>query len=502
MRLQAVFLMGTIGALLAGCSATGDVGGASAQAGDVVRLQCRAGAGDACTAVPVASPRSWQRLLTSDPGIPKTFEQLSDYQRVLAERRELEPGDAGFEECGEASHQRLVLGLTNPELSGPQRDIVAAAANAELPSFEHRHETEHFVLWWTNQSTHEKDNIPDSSIVEETALYMEAAWDTYVRTFGRQPYLPEGADKMEVIFYDISGFGRASPPQGPIQLDAYHFVDKPGIRQPTSAHELFHKLQYAYGYRTKHKPISPYKWFSEGTATWAEVYIWQRVSRGAKVTRIFDEPDRPLYDASYYAVPFWLYYHHELDVDQKDPMVAYFESYDEIGYEEDVLASRIGADWTSSEAEPSVDNFFSTFSMARVHGDWRSPALQPILGRDDIDVSDPHVFMNEVELTRDAAFSQTDSVSQLGSDYYRFGFDPEDDGNMIHLAIEGAPDGDFAYYLAWEWDGHIIAKSFPFWLDNQLTWSTPFRPGYVDAMVVIVSGRDIGGDYTIRASMD
>ncbi|MFP5214014.1 MAG: hypothetical protein ACLGPL_11625, partial [Acidobacteriota bacterium] len=120
-----------------------------------------------------------------------------------------------------------------------------------IPRFENVAETEHFILHWTNTSKNEGDNIPDPGVVRETGEYLETAWKKYETAFGRRPYMARGANKIDVYFRDLECFGEADPPDVPISFDAENWMKKPGIRKPTSAHELFHKLQYAFGYRTR-----------------------------------------------------------------------------------------------------------------------------------------------------------------------------------------------------------------------------------------------------------
>jgi len=100
-------------------------------------------------------------------------------------------------------------------------------------------------LRWTNASSHAADNVSDPEI--ETAGYFEAARDKLTGLFGRAPYLPPGGTKIGVIFHDIECYAYAEPPEGPIELNSAVWMKMPSIRQSTSAHELFHKLQYAYG---------------------------------------------------------------------------------------------------------------------------------------------------------------------------------------------------------------------------------------------------------------
>ena len=113
----------------------------------------------------------------------------------------------------------------------------------ERPFFENRLETEHFILKWTVKSPHRRDNIRDPEIVRETAGYLETAWEKLTGLFGRTPYLPPGSHKIAVVFKDLEYFAYADPPEGPIELNSFVWQKMPSIRQATSAHELFHKLQ-------------------------------------------------------------------------------------------------------------------------------------------------------------------------------------------------------------------------------------------------------------------
>jgi len=120
---------------------------------------------------------------------------------------------------------------------------------ADCPSFENQLETEHFIFRWTNASSHAADNISDPEIARETAGYLEAAWDKLTGLFGWTPYVPPGGSKIGVIFHDLECYAYADPPEGHIELNSSVWMRMPSIRQSTSAHELFHKLQYACGYK-------------------------------------------------------------------------------------------------------------------------------------------------------------------------------------------------------------------------------------------------------------
>jgi len=260
----------------------------------------------------------------------------------------------------------------------------SSAVDSNMPSFENRCETDHFVLWWTNRSMASGDNISDPQIINETGEYLEKAWGEYTELFGRRPHTAPGRDKIDVVFWDIDGYGVSDPPDGPIQFSSYIWVHNKTVRKPTSAHELFHKLQYAYGYKTKWQPRKPYQWFTEGTAAWSEAFVWGRVSNQNKVDALFKNTDMDLYEADYRAMPFWIYFvqgNHEHPNNQL--MVKLFEKCEELRDERRALSQVI------NETYGSVDSFFRAFAKERRNGFWSEACADPykcILGPDGRDI--------------------------------------------------------------------------------------------------------------------
>lgn len=269
----------------------------------------------------------------------------------------------------------------SPASRGPEH-----SPDSEMPAFENRLETEHFVLRWTNKSRDPADNIPRPEIVQETGGYLEIAWSKYVELFGRTPYRAPGKDKIEVVFRDIDCYGVADPPDGPIQFSADAWMKNPGIRQPTSAHELFHKLQYAYGYKTKWYPAPPYMWFTEGTAAWAEVYVWGRVSRQCKVEKIFQNTKIDLYDADDMAMPFWIYFvSGNGETPNNQLMARLLERCEKLQDEKLAVKELV------QETYGSADAYFASFAKERKDGFWADCCSAPyrcILGPDGKDVVD------------------------------------------------------------------------------------------------------------------
>ncbi len=265
--------------------------------------------------------------------------------------------------------------------AGMPNTLGIKAANSDEP-FENRLETAHFVLHWTSRSNFNPDNISDPAIIRETAGYLETAWKKYVDLFGRKPYMPPGHNRIDVVFRTMDCYGLADPPDAPIQLNARAWVEQPGIRKPTSAHELFHKLQYAYGYKTRWTPHEPYSWFTEGTAAWSEVYVWGRVSRTCKVDEMFKDIKMDLYEADYTALPFWIYF---VSGNQPHPrndlMAKLFEKCEQLG------SVRKALDEVIRENYGPPDQFFAKFAKERKNGFWSRccDAYSCILGPDGKD---------------------------------------------------------------------------------------------------------------------
>lgn len=468
--------------------------------------------------IPTLDEPTWNRLAAPDPAVPRTARRLRDYGRLLygPQRRSLprtvtEVPRIGtlrslYEECGEVAWYRLFLGLSNPRLTRAQREEIEAEIEADLPIFEHNTETDHFILRWTESSPNATDNITDIAIITETGGFLEDAWNRYVANFGRSPYVPAGASKIEVVFYNIPGaHGVASPPDGPIQLNSDSWVNTPGLRQSVSAHELFHKLQYAFGFRTSWNPPNPYKWFSEGTASWAEVYVWQRVSGSYKITSMFTNPDLNLYDASYSALPFWLFFEARQKSNAADNPIRHFlETCEPTGDLTSALEQVIDEEWAPNNVYGQLDSFYALFARERRIGAWKTGptgGLYPTILAPDGTAVVPNLTVTTVSLGNTDTYSVTQAVSALGSDYYRFAFEADSNGETFSCSVTGVVGGNYSYYLIWEKGGAWRRAAFPFVNSGSYSYSEVVNLAEADALVLIISGRGVGGAYTLNASI-
>jgi hypothetical protein len=469
--------------------------------------------------VPVLKVDDWKRLTAADPAVPRSFAQLKALSRRLFDRelRKLEKQQrwmlrprAGLlrtrvEECGEAAHATLFAGLSNPFLNPAQRANIESDMDADTPAFESSTQTTHFDLKWTNQSANANDNIANGQIVTDTGGFLEDAWTRYAQVFGRDPYVPAGATRIEVQFHDISGYGVASPPDGPIQFDAKSWVDLPGIRRPTSAHELFHKLQYAFGYRRTWNPTGAYKWFSEGMASWAEVFMWQRVSGGYKINDLFTDPDLNLYDASYSALPFWIFYEARQKSDATDqPILSYLRKYELDGDEEHTLADAIADEWAAGNAYRTLPNFFALFARERRIGAWKLGPTGNLYGNildpDDAALA-PALVTVDVPLESGDTYTNSSFISALGTDYYSFQLGATTAGQTLTVSVDAAAGTDQSYYLMYYRAGQWLRALFPPGLSGDYSLTESIDLAQADQVTLAISGRGIGGAYAIQTSV-
>ncbi len=469
--------------------------------------------------VPILRPKEWRRLISADPTIPRSYGQMKILAGRLFDptlRERLRQRDFAYrpieglhipavEECGESAYASFFAGLSNPHLAQRQRLSLESDMDEDTAGFEHQHETDHFVLNWTDSSSNAADNISDASIITETGDHLEHAWDVYETVFGRTPYLPSGASKMEVVFEDIGGYGVASPPDGPIKFDAPNWISKPGIRRPTSAHELFHKLQYAYGYRTTWTPSGSYKWFSEGSASWAEVFVWQRVSAAYKLLDLFADPDMNLWDASYRALPFWVFFESRQRSDPMDnPLVNFLGKYEAGGDEKTAVAESIEDEWAPNNVYRSLGSFFALFARDRSIGHWKigptGAVYGDILDPDDTAVA-PALAYVDVALGSGDSYANTATVPQIGSDYYAFKLGTDSGGETLSITVDGVAVGDFSHYQIWRKNGAFTKAVFPFFATGDYSFSTTIDLDDADELELVVSGRGVGGGYSIAASI-
>jgi hypothetical protein len=252
--------------------------------------------------------------------------------------------------------------------------------------------------------------------------------------------------------------------------------------------------------------MPPYKWFSEGSCAWAEVFVWQRVSGDYKVKDLFANPDLNLWDASYSALPFWIFFQtRQQDLPDDNPLISFLQKYDATGDEKKVLAEVIDEDWPVNNVYGQLDSFFALFSRERRTGSWRQT---PTGGQPYATILDPSganilppLSITEISLGSGDSYSNAGSVSQLGSDYYRFKFEGDSGGKTFLLSVTGVPTGDYSFYVLWEKGGGWKKAVFPPGITGDYSMSEAIDLVYADSILLIISGRGKGGTFSLAASV-
>jgi hypothetical protein len=284
-------------------------------------------------------------------------------------------------------------------------------------------------------------------------------------------------------------------------------------RKTTSAHELFHRVQYAYGYVTG---TANMKWMVEGSAAWSQKFTnmsvrdyMSRMNSGLSV------PDKTLITGtgarSYDACHLWTYLD---EAATKYTRPSYpmgraikdvWATYNTNGKNakaavETVANARVGS--------TSFDNFVTKWSRANYCKDFTKPASWKLDYTEDessaVSCSTTYGPLSHVPRTLRTISSNatvinlTGSVSEYGADYYEFTVNPA--VTSVKIALNGADTGDFAYQLIPIKSGAALTYAYTFGSGpgNTHTFTSTFTAGSQDKFGLIVGGRSKGGSYTVR----
>lgn len=485
--------------------------------------------------VSVMDESSWQQLTSNDPSIPRTFSDLRQYGSSLcvpsrAEKpgiadgvRGVSTGEPSTGECGEDSWYRFFQALSNPALSTVERNIIEADLDSAIPTFEKVQESDHFILQWTNANADTSHNISDDSVIAEVRQSLEKAWSCYTEAFGQTPYIPKGMTKIPVCFFNISEetWGVASPPDGPICLNSRVLVNnlglkpdpfKPnerliGVRQTVPAHELFHKMQYAFGFRREWTPYGKFQWFSEGLASWAEVFTCQCVSRRVKFTDMYDNPEHDLFTISYNSVPFWVFFETCKKSETTDNiMLAYLERCrakkgNVIDALKEVIAERPAHSYNNLGA------FYQWFSSGRCfYQGWNAihhenPYYKQIRSADSRYPIQPTVRVTEVTFGDAMSYEISSTVKPLGCNYYRFVFEEKVKGQSFILHVDGVDPGDYSFEVIKNNDNGGYTAYAPQLDVNLRVFDYVENCENVKSVELIIAGQGVGGKYSLTANI-
>jgi len=338
-----------------------------------------------------ASPQDWERLRKLKPEVPADFAGLRHLASHLFSRgkgplsalREAAPAHVELAAAiGRATEQKrgtsLMLlfedGLRNPALTEEEIDQLDHEVAAELPGAKKHWETANFSFTYTDDELLPEENVT-LELVKTVADILESNHELYVKLFDKLPYRPGGTPgtKIPVWFHWLSGTSGRTSPDAPIEFDSDGFTKNAYIRQATPPHELFHRLQYAYGAATTYETTAKDEWWLEGMAAWAGAWMTNGIVRDESFVNDMNNalPSRLFSQFSYAAMPFWVFVQGQRVAGKPDFLGArtFLQRYSPTGDARQALAAVVTQAFRETR-EDNVDWFVNTYYLNVVQKRW------------------------------------------------------------------------------------------------------------------------------------
>jgi len=489
--------------------------------------------------IDVMSPADYQTTFGNNPGIPLTHEAIVEYakklypsneqKRNMALRKEAqycsEP-EASLENpleikesispearmtpsaknattaspfvggCGEYEFGLLFAALRNPDVSDETRRAVDAIMAAAEPALPKTYSDRHFVVLYTDNDATASNNITEKE-AKTIAANLNVYWDNYSKNFKK----PQNVDdKIEVRIYDLGDglYGYSGSGYNRIYLHSQYVAKSACNRLTTPAHELFHRVQYSYGYVSG---TAGHKWMTEGTASWAQKYTNQSVRDYMKrMNEGLAVPWKPLMqrdDYGYTTTHFWVY------LTEKSSWSAVKEAW--AAYETNGKSTKAAVDTvTTSRLSKSFDQFFrdwiktnyiKDFSKNGIFGYTENKVSATKCGSKNGPLSKSYLIATQNFSSTTPKYTHSEPLDVYTADYYVFTLDTKDKKlTSLEITVDGA--GELATFV--DTKGAAVKKITDGAANRQVYLAT-FKPGTVDNIGVIVGGGSAGGNYTITA---
>jgi hypothetical protein len=420
--------------------------------------------------------------------------------------------DEQIEWCGEATVGLLEAVMASNLLSvDARRDIEATIADSQ-PTLEREKTIGHFHFQWTEVSSDTRDNTTETNI-DATAGFLNQAWDRYTSQF-RQPKanLVGGERIIDVeVYYNAGLHGSTSSHTNRIFLNSNTVVNDDCRRCTTSAHELFHRVEYAYGYVTG---TAGQRWWVEALGSWSQEYFCPDTDD--YITRVntgLSNPARSLLDRSYDACHYWKYLGEQLTkrsavvANEHEAIDEVLEEYASNGLDAKAASGTV----TQNRIGRNFDRFFQDWSKANYIKDLLNPFTRYEYDEDENVTTScgrtygpyRHVMPTVDESIDSDTFSWISaplSVSPYGTDYLQFSINPA--VTKFSMRFDGDLGGGGGPYST-----HLILLKDDRWTviyNNssvaERSWTQEFDAGRYDRCTLVVNGLANGGSYTVSVN--
>jgi hypothetical protein len=406
-----------------------------------------------------------------------------------------EPGD-----CGEPDVGVLFAALKNPAISDAVRmlvDNIIAEAIPSLPKFKIS-PSGHFKIYYTSTDANHLHNVTDAEI-ESLATLLDSYWNTYATNFKKPKYyMVGGKERIDVKVYYISAktLGQTSSNWKHIEYNSSLCVKNVCKRRTTGAHELFHRVQYAYGYVSG---TADMKWMTEGTAAWSQKYT-NEIYRDymARMNSGLASPNVNLITTrSYDACHFWVFLQERSSYTAIKQVWATYQTNGKKAKEavNTVTNARLGLTFDEYVRQWSKANYIKDLTNAATGG---YNYLENAVTKTSCGVTYgplSKVPITARPITPTSSFGQTGNVTPYGARYHVYALGST--VNNLDITFKGT--GSFAVSFIGlkndAWKPTIVDTTA-----NTYNYKKTLTPGQWDKLVVVVMGTATGGTYTISVN--
>jgi hypothetical protein len=453
--------------------------------------------------IEVLSPAVFEARFGNNPHIPRTEKDILALAQKLYPPEALKqkaPAVTGeiAAKCGREDMGLLFAALQNPAVSDATRMLVDGIIAASIPPLPEVKVSDsgHFKISYTTDDPDRLNNVTPVQI-NSLAAHLDTWWYKYATTFKAPKAGPtvDGVKRINVKVYYLGKYlgGRTFSGLNLIELNSFSCVAKSCLRRTTSAHELFHRVQYAYGLIDSTDNMD---WIAEGTADWSQKFTnqgyWDYM---ASMNDGLRDPNLDLIvKRAYDACHFWVYLQERSSWTAiKEVWAAYQTNGKNAKNAVDtVTKARLGLTFDKYATKWSLANYIKDLTNADSDGyDYLENADNGISCRVQYGPLGK-VPVTAATIAPGSSFTQAGSVLPYGARYHVF--DLESAVREPFLTFRGT--GSFAV--------SFIGMKNNAWEDIRSTTATTYTykryldAGEWDKLAVVVMGTTKAGDYTLQ----
>jgi hypothetical protein len=454
--------------------------------------------------VPLLTQEAFTAQFGNNPDIKTTDQGITALARELyppqGKKHLLGQAATGEDGCREYQVGVLFASLQNPAISDATRSEVESIIVAAEPAVYKTYTSGHFKIYYTDSDVDPNNNVTLDA-VKKLATNLNSYWKTYSAKFKTpQNYLDGTTQMVDVKVYDLGPglLGETSSFWNYMNLNSSLCVSDDCKRKTTPAHELWHRVEYAYGYVSGTANMG---WIVEGTASWSQAYTNRSIrDYMSRMNQGINAPDLALIGGrSYNACHLWIY------LERRGTWAAIrdvWSTYETNGNDakaalDTIANNRLRMGFDKFVQEWSKTNYIKDLGNAGVHDYAEDKTTKTSCGV----VYGPLAQIPRTSVDIDSTFDSTSpytdtgTVSSYGVDYYEFNLDTTDPLlNNLQITVDGAGASSSFVDINGSASKKITDGS-----SNREVYLTTFKPGKLTRVGVIVGGGSAGGNYTIEA---